>query len=232
MNYSVGNGGRQEGPNLACSMLHSLFTSPCLVPQFQHHARNRKHHNLWLPCPLVHHLLWCIHLGNRLHQPWDEVLLQDQGARNQNQYVRWPSIWSNLLSFSSIFFWLGTLLAASLMMPVQFPSTGLTGRAQVGNRASSGAFTTNEPAEPTTYDPLIGRKVWTRWPEDNHFYEAVITDYNRIEVSFLLLTTHYLNNWWAAINISDFQSFNRADMPWYMILIQQMKLGSGSISKR
>ncbi|KAF5447909.1 hypothetical protein F2P56_033425 [Juglans regia] len=65
--------------------------------------------------------------------------------------------------------------------PKSYPSTGLTGRAQIGNRASSGAFATNEPAEPTTYDPLIGRKVWTRWPEDNHFYEAVITDYNRIE---------------------------------------------------
>ncbi|XP_040993332.1 protein EMSY-LIKE 3-like isoform X3 [Juglans microcarpa x Juglans regia] len=67
--------------------------------------------------------------------------------------------------------------------PKSYPSTGLTGRAQIGNRASSGAFATNEPAEPTTYDPLIGRKVWTRWPEDNHFYEAVITDYNRIEIS-------------------------------------------------
>lgn len=53
-------------------------------------------------------------------------------------------------------------------------STGLTGRAQVANRGSS---------EAATYDPLIGRKVWTRWPEDNHFYEAVITDYNPIEVS-------------------------------------------------
>ncbi|GMP61364.1 hypothetical protein CsSME_00023859 [Camellia sinensis var. sinensis] len=27
----------------------------------------------------------------------------------------------------------------------------------------------------------VGRKVWTRWPEDNNFYEAVITDYNPVE---------------------------------------------------
>ncbi|KAL5765083.1 hypothetical protein ACOSP7_017379 [Xanthoceras sorbifolium] len=60
-------------------------------------------------------------------------------------------------------------------------STGLTGRAQVPNRGSSGAFGANETAEAATYDPLIGRKVWTRWPEDNHFYEAVITDYNPAE---------------------------------------------------
>lgn len=27
-------------------------------------------------------------------------------------------------------------------------------------------------------DSLIGRKVMTRWPQDNNFYEAIITDYN------------------------------------------------------
>ncbi|XP_056165841.1 protein EMSY-LIKE 3-like isoform X2 [Syzygium oleosum] len=30
-------------------------------------------------------------------------------------------------------------------------------------------------------DSLIGKKVWTRWPDDNNFYEAVITDYNSVE---------------------------------------------------
>lgn len=62
-------------------------------------------------------------------------------------------------------------------MSLQYPSAGLTGRPE-------GAFVGNEAAEGTTYDPLIGKKVWTRWPEDNHFYEAVVTDYNPIEVYF------------------------------------------------
>lgn len=75
--------------------------------------------------------------------------------------------------------------AASPLKSMQL-STGLTGRAQVGNRGTSGVFAANETVEPATYDPLIGRKVWTRWPEDNHFYEAVITDFNPIEVSMLL----------------------------------------------
>ncbi|KAL8245530.1 hypothetical protein R6Q59_011788 [Mikania micrantha] len=35
--------------------------------------------------------------------------------------------------------------------------------------------------EDNSSDPLIGRKVWTRWPEDNNFYEAVITDFNPVE---------------------------------------------------
>ncbi|CAN1263416.1 Protein EMSY-LIKE 3 [Linum perenne] len=43
-----------------------------------------------------------------------------------------------------------------------------TGRGQVANRASSGPFPPH---------PLVGRRVWTRWPEDNSFYEALITDY-------------------------------------------------------
>lgn len=70
------------------------------------------------------------------------------------------------------------------MKSMQYPSTGLTGRTQVANHGSSGPFATNEPAKDATYNPVIGRKVWTRWPEDNHFYEAVITDYNRVEVRF------------------------------------------------
>lgn len=81
-----------------------------------------------------------------------------------------------------LYFWLTGLSAAPSMKSMQYPSTGLTGRPQVANRGSLGAFATNEPAEATSYDPLIGRKVWTRWPEDNHFYEAVITDYNPVEV--------------------------------------------------
>ena len=76
---------------------------------------------------------------------------------------------------------------ASLMKSMQYPSTGLPGRSQAPNRISSGSFATNEPAEAAPYDPLIGRKVWTRWPEDNHFYEAVITDYNPVEVYFTVV---------------------------------------------
>lgn len=74
---------------------------------------------------------------------------------------------------------------------MQYPSAGLAGRTQAGNRGSSGAFATTEAAEATTYDPLIGRKVWTRWPEDNHFYEAVITDYNPVEVSSVVFWAQF-----------------------------------------
>lgn len=61
---------------------------------------------------------------------------------------------------------------------MQFPATSIAGRPQ------SGALG-HEPGETGSLDPLIGKKVWTKWPEDNNFYEAVITDYNAVEVSYL-----------------------------------------------
>lgn len=83
---------------------------------------------------------------------------------------------------------------------MQYPS-GLTGRTQVANRGTSGAFLTNEPAEA---DPLLGRKVWTRWPEDNHFYEAVITDYNRVEGRHALVyDINTADETWEWVNLKE-----------------------------
>ncbi|KAK2998778.1 hypothetical protein RJ639_024390 [Escallonia herrerae] len=47
----------------------------------------------------------------------------------------------------------------------RYPSTGPNPRGQAAE----------------TRDPLIGRKVMTRWPADNNFYEAIISDYNHAE---------------------------------------------------
>lgn len=56
---------------------------------------------------------------------------------------------------------------ASKMQYPPIPS----GRDHFGNRIS-------EPVEGASLDPLLGRKVRTRWPDDNNFYEAVITEYD------------------------------------------------------
>lgn len=68
----------------------------------------------------------------------------------------------------------------------QYSLSGPSGRGQVANRVSSGAVA-SQPPEGATMDPLIGRRVRTRWPDDNNFYEAVITDYNPAEVYIWLL---------------------------------------------
>ena len=68
----------------------------------------------------------------------------------------------------------------------QYPMSGPTGRGQVANRVSSGPLASEHP-EGASFDPLIGRRVRTRWPDDNNFYEAVITDHNPAEVYIWLL---------------------------------------------
>ena len=67
------------------------------------------------------------------------------------------------------------------MMFLQYPSAGSTGRPQLPGWGSSGTFASNGPPWAGKFDQLIGRKVWTRWPKDNNFYEAVISDYNPTE---------------------------------------------------
>ncbi|XP_010536023.1 PREDICTED: protein EMSY-LIKE 3 [Tarenaya hassleriana] len=84
---------------------------------------------------------------------------------------------------------------------MQYPAPGVAGRPQAGNLTVA---LTNEPAESGSYDPLIGRKVWTRWPEDNHFYEAVITDYNPVEGRHALVyDINTANETWEWVNLKE-----------------------------
>ncbi|GFP79813.1 hypothetical protein PHJA_000124700 [Phtheirospermum japonicum] len=50
---------------------------------------------------------------------------------------------------------------------------------QFTDRVSSGA-PTDDPSE-SMRDSLVGRRVMIRWPADNNFYEAVITEYNPVD---------------------------------------------------
>ncbi|KAI4386276.1 hypothetical protein MLD38_004222 [Melastoma candidum] len=87
---------------------------------------------------------------------------------------------------------------------MQHPSSGLGGRPQGTNRGPSGTFPANKPSQPATYDPLIGKKVWTRWPDDNNFYEAVITDYNAAEGRHALVyDINTANETWEWVNLKE-----------------------------
>ncbi|KAL6598040.1 hypothetical protein ACP70R_046461 [Stipagrostis hirtigluma subsp. patula] len=57
------------------------------------------------------------------------------------------------------------------------PSAGPSGRGPHMNR-NFPAGPAGELSQASNVDPLVGRKVMSRWPEDNSFYEAVISDYN------------------------------------------------------
>ncbi|CAH9127986.1 unnamed protein product [Cuscuta epithymum] len=88
-----------------------------------------------------------------------------------------------------------------LVMPgatkTQYPPSGPSGRGQFVNRIS-------KPTEGASFDPLIGRKVRTRWPDDNNFYEAVITDYNPVQgLHALVYDIGTANETWEWVNLSE-----------------------------
>ncbi|KAJ9537796.1 hypothetical protein OSB04_030529 [Centaurea solstitialis] len=63
----------------------------------------------------------------------------------------------------------------------RYPLMGRTPRAMLSNHGASTIPIANEATDVGTRDHLVGRKVRTRWPDDNNFYEAVIVDYNPVQ---------------------------------------------------
>ncbi|TKY53269.1 EMSY 3 [Spatholobus suberectus] len=96
-----------------------------------------------------------------------------------------------------------SLPALSSVKSVQYTSAGPTGGRHFTNRNSS-ALASNAPAEAPAFDPLIGKKVWTRWPEDNHFYEAVVTDYNPADGRHALVyDINKVNETWEWVDLKE-----------------------------
>ncbi|CAA6661601.1 unnamed protein product [Spirodela intermedia] len=94
-----------------------------------------------------------------------------------------------------------TLPPGSAVKSTKYPAAGPAGRAQVANPPSVARI---EPPEAATFNPLIGRKVLTRWPEDNNFYEAVITDYNPAEgLHALVYDINTKDETWEWVNLKE-----------------------------
>ncbi|KAH7660354.1 Alpha-D-phosphohexomutase alpha/beta/alpha I/II/III protein [Dioscorea alata] len=100
-----------------------------------------------------------------------------------------------------------------LMKSAQYPSTGSSGRVQAANKNAPSALGAVEAAEGRTLErSLIGQKVKTRWPEDNNFYEAVITDYNPIEdVHALVYDINTSHETWEWVNLKEISA---EDIQW------------------
>ncbi|XVF07344.1 hypothetical protein REPUB_Repub06bG0130500 [Reevesia pubescens] len=87
---------------------------------------------------------------------------------------------------------------------MHYPSAVSAGNRQFNNRGSVRVLSANEPAEGATFDSLIRRKVWTRWPDDNNFYEAVITDYNPSEGRHALVyDINTANETWEWVDLKE-----------------------------
>ncbi|XP_074367209.1 protein EMSY-LIKE 1-like isoform X2 [Apium graveolens] len=94
----------------------------------------------------------------------------------------------------------------------QYPSTGPTPRGvSTGNGASS-LFVINKNVEVARCERLIGRKVMIRWPEDNNFYEAIITDYNPQKDHHALIYNR--NTPKEALEWVDLKEFSSEDIRW------------------
>ncbi|KAL5719534.1 hypothetical protein ACHQM5_012294 [Ranunculus cassubicifolius] len=86
------------------------------------------------------------------------------------------------------------LVSVPSLKSIQYPS-----------RAPSGTLPATDPAESAgAFDPsLIGRKVRTRWPADNSFYEAVITEYKEPGLYSLLYDSNTPNATIEWVNLSE-----------------------------
>ncbi|XP_024188322.1 protein EMSY-LIKE 1 isoform X2 [Rosa chinensis] len=99
----------------------------------------------------------------------------------------------------------------SSMKSMQYPSTGPSLSRQLTSRSTTGPLAITEPAEAATYD-LIGKKVWMRWPADNSFYEALITDYNPNDGRHALIYDKNTAN--ETFEWVDFKEISREDIRW------------------
>ncbi|KAG2315572.1 hypothetical protein Bca52824_018694 [Brassica carinata] len=83
--------------------------------------------------------------------------------------------------------------------PSYHPSIAAAGNRSFNSRVVPGGITADGSAE-----ALIGRKVWTKWPEDNHFYEAIITQYNAVEGRHALVyDINAVNETWEWVDLKE-----------------------------
>uniref|UniRef100_A0A1J3K6K9 ENT domain-containing protein n=1 Tax=Noccaea caerulescens TaxID=107243 RepID=A0A1J3K6K9_NOCCA len=70
---------------------------------------------------------------------------------------------------------------SSSAKPVSYHSSEQPPRGLILNRLPSGPASSSEPTNGIDPESIVGRRVKTKWPEDNTFYEALITKYSPVE---------------------------------------------------
>lgn len=79
---------------------------------------------------------------------------------------------------------------------------------QQAGPGSSSVLRSGELAE-RPRDPLIGRRVMTRWPDDNNFYEAIITDYSAVDGRHALVyDMNTPNETWEWVDLKEIRSMD------------------------
>ncbi|KAG0495771.1 hypothetical protein HPP92_000462 [Vanilla planifolia] len=90
-------------------------------------------------------------------------------------------------------------------LPVTYTHTGPGARGQAASRIAPGAVVaTGHSVVASQYFSLIGRRVMTRWPDDNNFYEAIIRDYDAAKGLHLLsYDMNTPNESWEWVNLEE-----------------------------
>uniref|UniRef100_A0A0D6R266 ENT domain-containing protein n=1 Tax=Araucaria cunninghamii TaxID=56994 RepID=A0A0D6R266_ARACU len=94
---------------------------------------------------------------------------------------------------------------ANVRQMVKTPQASASGMEQIGHKRLPGRPPgKNRTTAIPDIDPLIGRKVMTRWPQDNSFYDAIITDYNSENGKHALVyDIHTDNETWEWVNLKE-----------------------------
>ena len=74
---------------------------------------------------------------------------------------------------------------------------------------------------------LINHKVYTRWPEDNNFYEATITKYNAVTVGFNFCYCSLLDAHMHQCPVIFFHDLFRVSINSSMTWAHKPRLGNG-----
>ncbi|CAH8383679.1 unnamed protein product [Eruca vesicaria subsp. sativa] len=96
------------------------------------------------------------------------------------------------------------LPGSSSVKPILYHPLDQPPRGQVMNRLPSVPTSSSEPAKGTGPESFVGRRVRTRWPEDNTFYEAAIAKYDPVEGRHALVyDIGTLNEAWEWVKLAE-----------------------------
>ncbi|KAG2332129.1 hypothetical protein Bca52824_003309 [Brassica carinata] len=96
------------------------------------------------------------------------------------------------------------LPGSSSLNPIPYHPLDQPPRGQVMNRLPSVPTSSTEPTNGTGPESFVGRRVRTRWPEDNGFYEAAITKYDPVEGRHALVyDIGTLNETWEWVKLAE-----------------------------
>ncbi|KAK6945366.1 ENT domain [Dillenia turbinata] len=153
-------GGHQATMLNASQQIHDQIPSPTISAsrRKQKTSQSLPSLSLGVPSPAVHHQS----MAGSVHRPTSAAKRGATfGARGKKHKTGQP------------------FPGGSSMNSRQFPSIDPVVRDQIPNSVTGASLEHADVAD--LQESLIGKRVFTRWPEDRNFYEAVISDYNPTE---------------------------------------------------